>query len=571
MTKEIPNEKSFGRKLRKSYKSAKSRLECARLCYNDDRCNGMLVCPGVCHLFGVFSVAQSPASGTDYLSCDVFNMNRCENNGVPDDSGYCSCTRGYGGPFCDTVVHDLCYQQWQLIPESVNALYVASKNSCAMKLKFVTSDKKIHTMNSFGVSSDNTWAQSLFHLSKSSWNTFDANPQRMFNITVNAKYQTVVAFDIEGSMAPSSTKEITATWYVKNFSNVTPFFENDASGAAVTGDLDALVAKIRGGSAIVSLTTVFVSENLKQVAGGGIDRLAKTIPSTHASFSSKPFWFLYRFTSSGSKHVLRWHVGEGSYKSNKTNHVPNTWCTDDCWIKVFTVDQLGKGVHGSTTQLARSLLSGHRLRVYTMGVAANTKTIYIHNETITACLQDMMEPIGVDNLDQSGTAERVMTSSSGQIQIRAYTFETDTIKKDTQVQKNIDWFVDTREWIQVLSVTGDGQNLSGSVAGLSEKVQMGASVRIVVEYTNGLCQIVDADHLEVSSAGHVAAEIIYNTNVKFGENYSIAFANASSHHLWSAIITTEGDFNKYLYTYKKTGGEHKTVSHVDRFTWFIQM
>ncbi|XP_041376645.1 uncharacterized protein LOC121389095 [Gigantopelta aegis] len=474
-------------------------------------------------------------------------------------------------------IDDLCYQQWLLIrenPQSFNALYVASKKSCAIKLKFVTSDKKIHAINSFGVSGDKTWAQSLFHLSKSSWNTFHTNPQRMFHTTVNAKYQTVVAFDIEGSMASSSTKDITATWYLKNFSNVTPFFKNDASGAVVTGDLHALVAKIRGGSAIVSLPTVFVSEDSKQVAGGGFDRLAKTITSTYASFSLKPFWFLYRYTSSGSKHVLRWHVGEGSYKSNKTNHVSNTWCTDDCWIKIFTVDQLGKGVHGSTTQLARSLLSGHRLRVYVVGVAANTKTIYIHNETITACLQDMMEPIGVDNLDQSGTAERVMTSSSGQIQIRAYTFETDMIKNDAQVQKNIDWFVDTREWIQVLSVAGDGQTMSGSVADLREKVLMGASVRIVVEFTDGVCQIVDADHLEVS-AGHVAAEIIYHANIQFGENYNITFAAAAAsfHHLWSAIITTEGNFNKYLYTYKKTGGQHKnkTVLQVDRFTWFIQM
>ncbi|XP_041375162.1 uncharacterized protein LOC121388031 [Gigantopelta aegis] len=468
----------------------------------------------------------------------------------------------------------MCYQQWLLIrenPESFNTLYVTSKNSCAIKLKFVTSDKKIHAINSFGVSGDKTWAQSLFHLSKSSWNTFDASPQRMFHTTMNAKYQTVVAFDIEGSMAPPSTKDITATWYVKNFSNVTPFFENDASGAFVTGDLDSLVAKIQGGSAIPSLPTVFVSEDLKQVAGGGIDHLGQTFTSTYASLKSQPYWFLYRSTSSGSKYVLRWNVGEGSYRSKKLISLPNTWCIDDCWIKIFTVDQLGKGVHGSTTQLARALLSGHRLRVYVVGVAANTKTIYIHNETITACLQDMMEPIGVDNLDPSGTAERVMTSSSGQIQIRVYTFETDAIKKDTQVQKKIDWFVDTREWIQVLSVTGDGQTLSGSVADLREKVLMGASVRIIVEFTDGVCQIMDADHLEVSSAGHMAAEIIYNTNVEFGENYNIAFAAASSHHLWSAIITTEGQFNKYLYTYKKTSGQHKTVSHVDRFTWFIQM
>ena len=65
----------FERYLRNVYKSwDKTSLECARLCSRDEQCNGALVCPGVCHLFGVLRVSSPPVKGADYKTCDAFMM-----------------------------------------------------------------------------------------------------------------------------------------------------------------------------------------------------------------------------------------------------------------------------------------------------------------------------------------------------------------------------------------------------------------------------------------------------------------------------------------------------------------
>ncbi|XP_041376968.1 uncharacterized protein LOC121389415 [Gigantopelta aegis] len=576
MVKELFSESAFARAIRKTYKSrVATRLECAPLCYADDRCNGMLVCPGICHLFGVFNITNTAAKGSEYNMCDVFVMNRCENNGFPDENGYCSCTGGYGGPFCEITVQDSCFKQWQAFynsetDESIKEFKLDKREIFGVKIKYITDDKKINTVNTFG---QNTWSQSVHELNKSSWNSFDANPRRIFRDTLNWKYQSVMAIDIAGSLTSTSSSTIKATWYSKDFSAGSQCFESDDTGVFRISDSRLLVSKLRGGSTIMSFSSLFIRPDGQAIAAELIGELGQTKMTPYIKQKTPPYWYLLRFPTNGSLLVLRWNVGEGTYKS-VSKHAGHslTWCTDDCWLKIFSVNTFGKTFHGSVTVLARALLSGHRLRVYTGDVASSTKAVYIHGQTISACSDDRMEPIGVTGFDPSGTTQRQIVSSNGQIQTRRYTFDTDSVLEELDEQQNIDWFVDTREWIQVLSMTGDGQNLSGSVADLREKVLMGASVRIVVEFTDGMCQIVDADQMEVSSSGHVAAEIIYHANTEFGENYNITFTAASSHHLWSAIITTEGDFKKYLYTYKRDSGHHESVSSsVDRYTWFVQM
>ena len=82
MIKEVTTSDKFEQTLRKTYKNVTSKLDCARLCYEDVRCNGILVCPDVCYLFGVFNAAmshgpataQSSASELDYRTCEIFTI-----------------------------------------------------------------------------------------------------------------------------------------------------------------------------------------------------------------------------------------------------------------------------------------------------------------------------------------------------------------------------------------------------------------------------------------------------------------------------------------------------------------
>ena len=74
MTKEVISKDAFYGTLRKTYKNASVQGLCAQLCYGDDRCNGILVSPDTCYLFGVFNVTHSSLPQVEYDSCDVFKM-----------------------------------------------------------------------------------------------------------------------------------------------------------------------------------------------------------------------------------------------------------------------------------------------------------------------------------------------------------------------------------------------------------------------------------------------------------------------------------------------------------------
>ena len=429
----------------------------------------------------------------------------------------------------------------------------------------MTERMKIRTTSSMGYI-DYIWAETVFGISKSSWNAFDLTPKREFELVKDACNYYVKTFKISGPIATKSYFTKNTTWYIKDMTDGSPCIENDQNGKFTVGDFQSLLSRIKTGSAIDSPKTLFVGSNGQMMAAEGYHHI--TIDFEAGVLRSEVY--LTRFISYGYFYGLRWNIDSGSKRSLDIYAHASTWCTDDCWVKVFTADEVGKGLHGSSSQLAQAVLSGHQLRVYTQGVASATKAVYIHGRTVSASLWDMLEPIGVSIFDQTGKAQRKIVSSDGLVQTRRYIFETDTILQDLQEHQSIDWFVDTREWIKVLSITRAGQILTGSVSDLRQKVLKGASVRIVVEFNSGVYQIVEAEYLELSPDGHVAADVLYHTNIEFTEN-NITLTPASQYHLWSAIITTEGDFKVYLYTYKRSGGQHVNLSaEVRRYVWFVQ-
>ena len=73
MKRERVTEEVFTQKLRMRFKSSQhTNVACSLLCCQDDRCYGILVCSGVCHLFGDADVVAS--SVPDYNSCDLYNV-----------------------------------------------------------------------------------------------------------------------------------------------------------------------------------------------------------------------------------------------------------------------------------------------------------------------------------------------------------------------------------------------------------------------------------------------------------------------------------------------------------------
>ena len=398
----------------------------------------------------------------------------------------------------------------------------------------------------------------MFRLGKASWKTFYPNSNRIFEVIVNATLKIRMSVYMNGSLKSTSLLTFNSKWYTKDLTDGSPC------------NTDTLRSKIRNGSSIPYFGTLFTQTDGEVIAGD--TRYCNFKDFSTMVFKYPAEWYLRRIFSNTTAYRMYLKFGDlPIVMPYQTNFV---WCTDDCWVSAFKINESGNALDGSTIHLAQGLLSGHRLRVYMSGLASSAKTVYIHGETIYACLEDIMERTGVAAFDGAGTAQKTIVSSKGLVQTRRYRYESDIIIEDLQEQQTIEWFVDTREWIKLLSVSGKGQILSGSVAGLIEKVLKCVSVRIVVEFTSGLYQTADAHHLQVSTTtDHVAANLLYHPNilVQLGEPH-IAFTPASSHHLWSAIITTDGEYRMYLYTYTRNNDQHQTVSpDVEKYTWFIQL
>ena len=470
---------------------------------------------------------------------------------------------------CYVCFPDICYNTWQEVyrsdsSQSIDGLKEIINKRELTDLKYITGEKII-TVKQSGTYSGEIWSDSVYELSKSSWKTFADNPQRMFRGIANAIYQAMMMITLGGDQISLTSSTEKVTWYNKEFSEESQCLKN-TNGLSVP-EASLLVSRIHNGS---SLGSSSILTDGQRVVIEKIYTIAKEKQGSYLQYKSPPFWTLERYITSGYKSVVRWMVREGTFKSNVTKKYAYKWCTDDCWLKIFSADEFGNGLHGSVSLLARALLSGHKLRVHIKGMAANTKSVYIRGQTISAALQEMMEPVKPERMSLSGTALRKIVSSNGEVQTRRYTFETDSVLGDLQEHLAVVWFVDTREWISVLSTARSGQVVSGSLSHLRQEVLNGASVRIVLTFASGMYQIVDADHIEVYSNGHVAAEIIYHVNVQYEDNY-ITFESVSKHHLWSAIVTTENDFNKFLYTYKRKDGQHHIGSFdVDKYSWFIQ-
>ena len=471
---------------------------------------------------------------------------------------------------CYVYIPDICYNTWQEVyrsdtSQSIDGLEKAIDKIELTNLKYIIDDKKIVTVKESASYSEGIWSESVYELNKSSWKTFAGISQRMFRVMANAIYQVMTMVNLKGDKISRTLTTVNVTWYNKELAEESQCLHN-TKGLSVP-EASLLLSRIQNGSSLGS-SCIITGGN--KVVIEKMYSMGKQIMGSYLVYQPNLFWFLERYISTGYRAFVPWKVGGGKFKSNVTKKYAYKWCTDDCWLKIFSADEFGNGLHGSVSLLARALLSGHKLRVHIKGMAANTKSVYIRGQTISAALQEIMDPVKPERISLSGTALRKIVSSNGEVQTRRYTFETDSVLGDLQEHLAVVWFVDTREWISVLSIARSGQVVSGSLSHLRQEVLNGASVRIVLTFASGMYQIVDADHIEVYSNGHVAAEIIYHVNVQYEDNY-ITFESVSKHHLWSAIVTTESDFNTFLYTYKrKMGKQYILTTHIDKYSWFIQ-
>ena len=71
-------------------------------------------------------IFYSPNMSSSNVVLSLSLQNRCENGGTPDESGYCRCNRGYGGPFCQTLVQGNIYierEMFYLTTHSTHFIY----------------------------------------------------------------------------------------------------------------------------------------------------------------------------------------------------------------------------------------------------------------------------------------------------------------------------------------------------------------------------------------------------------------------------------------------------------------
>ena len=278
----------------------------------------------------------------------------------------------------------------------------------------------------------------MFRLGKESWKTFYPNSNRIFEVIVNATLKIRMSVYMNGSLKSTSLLTFNSKWYTKDLTDGSPC------------NTDTLRSKIGNGSSIPYFGTLFTQTDGEVIAGDTQYCNVKDVSTMVFKYPAE--WYLRRIFSNTTAYRMYLKFGDlPIVMPYQTNFV---WCTDDCWVSAFKINESGNALDRSAIHLAQGLLSGHRLRVYMSGLASSAKTVYIHGETIYACLEDIMERTGVAAFHGSGTAQKKIVSSKGLVQTRRYRYESDVIIEDLQEQQTIEWFVDTREWIKLLSVSG---------------------------------------------------------------------------------------------------------------------
>jgi len=432
---------------------------------------------------------------------------------------------------------------------------------------------------------DNVFAQLLQHVSKASWDTFQDNAYWVWMIVSTNGLRQRTRYNVGAHVhRGTDTDRISMKWYVKLTDILAqPSYSNLDNGERVEGESCDIETSVRRGyeircvsnkERVSPLHNVAIEkigdQGVKFIVGQNGVEVGMSKSDDHYIFPSSAYWLFMISTTKGYRDLTRWSVGAHTKKNHNQDTASFEWFADGCWEEVYYHNENGNAISGSLNALTSAVLSGHRVRV--QFVTLHYKTVeptllLVRNGHVTAQILKQVSTSSLTRFEDSISWLWQIASTTGTVRTTKYKIGQHKHVGDTTDTLKLKWFVDSRPWVEVLSVDLDGKVRNGSKQALKDAVFIdGADVRCVHGDTeNG--QAYKPQNLALSPDGkHIAAQTLNSVSTKYTSNNEIIMQ--SNAYWFFTIMSTNGkrDVSRW------SVGEHVDRSHTTdkkEQKWFV--
>jgi len=311
-------------------------------------------------------------------------------------------------------------------------------------------------------------------------------------------------------------------------------------------------------------------QGVKFIVGQNVAEVSMSKSDDHYSFQSSAYWLFIISTTKGYRDSTRWSVGAHTLKYNNQDTAAFEWFADGCWEEVYYHNENGNAISGSLNALTSAVLSGHRVRVQFVSLHYKTvepDMLFVRNGHVTAQILKQVSTSSLTRFKDSISWVWQIVSTTGTVHTTKYKIGEHKHVGDTTDTQKLKWFVDSRPWVEVLSVNLDGKVRNGSKQALRDAVfNDGADVRCVQGDTEN-AKAYKPQNLALSPDGNdIAAQTLNSVSVKYTSNNE--YIMQSNAYWFFTIMSTNGkrDISRW------SVGEHVDRGHTTDKTeqkWFV--
>ncbi|PVD31968.1 hypothetical protein C0Q70_07394 [Pomacea canaliculata] len=545
----------------------RSKISCLASCFRHNLCSHAAytatsdVSRASCVLFG--GQTMRTRRTTDELrdeSCRFLIMKPCANGGY-HDRGFCHCEDGFTGQRCELKNPDECKSRWAVIFSTNTKGSLVSGNKTLFKdniapssigsiakVKIQEADQDIILQGTvfIGNKGTNFSIQTSSTMMKQDWNHFANVPTRLFRYISQDGWVQMLQEDTDNIRVQMRA----ITWYARM-----PHYLLNISNTP-TGNLFQAVTD---GKELLTFSALKFNQTSLDVVGHWFEVYIDSFDTL--KYVTPTNW--YHRTVNASKHAEIVYVTVSSETLSQWSSWESTenFYIDSCWTKA-TKERTGH--ENSVGYLIGAVLSGHRTRVIVNDMALNVDQVLVVDNTVFFDAGYFLEPGDNSQPLRNPRSARLVVASDGRVVScsRSLLASWDMMKSSYNASF-LTWFVHTRQWSRVFTITTQGEILHGSESALVDAVSKGASLQIGLTLDSSSSYrylLLTIRSIQTTSEGHVVAELEGLSRLL--EDPGVDCSSIAM------LMTSLGEVRIYNY-WRRHAGNH-TVGENMTMDWFVE-
>lgn len=450
-------------------------------------------------------------------------------------------------------------------------------------IRVIANDNYVTSVQNAGVIDGNVCAQALFHISKAGYDRFQDNAYWWFVNLCSLGYWQMHRYNV-GEHVSRGNNEVryNIQWFVRQKCNSSPILSVTSEGSVVSGSVAAVVSAVKNAEDI-RITSggnyAFPADNLEYdstettVGAMGIwhvSQMSRMAGGTEIrSFQGNDYWWFHIASSNGQRHMSRWNIGDHVSRGASSDTVATEWFSDPCWKQAYKHDGEGNQLSGSLTSLVQAVTDGHKVKLVYKRFSFEADELRVRNGHVTATVLNLLSKSGVGAFSSNVYWIWKQISTTGTVRTVRYEVGSNTYVSGTTTEsETVAWFIDDREWKNVLNVNSGGIVTSGSKEVLVHSIKNGAEVRyrLVFDGTEeGYSLIQQADNLGISGL-EVGAMHVRSVSAALTGTSEVMF---QSNPYWWFLIAAS---TKRIDMSRWTVGVHEDRGHSSsdaNINWFV--